>query len=114
MRMSYTTTIRLVNLSKTLEEPNNRLNGDKSPFTTIQHLVSPAEDQAAIYSHCKIPFPGAINSECHISNDSVRSRIFTTAWLRLGLVVEKWSRSRMEYSEMRGGICFPLPPSSWN
>lgn len=72
-------------MSETLERPNSWLNGNKSPFTALQHLVPPAEAQS-----CKLfpgikPFPEAINSGCHINSHGVSSRIFTAAWLRLGM-----------------------------
>lgn len=87
--MSPTSATRFAQLSKTLEKPNSWLTGNKSPITALQHLVSPAEAQAASYFHCIIPSPEAINSECHINSDNVSARIFTAAWLRLAMAMEK-------------------------
>lgn len=114
MIISLTTVTRFAHLSKTLEKPNSWLTGNKSPFTALQHLASPAEAQAASYFHCIMPFPEAINSECHISSNSIRARIFTTDWLRLGSAVEKWYSRGLAYSEVRRGVCFPLLLSSWS
>lgn len=90
-------------MSETLETPNSCLTGNKSPFTALQHLLPPAEAQS-----CKLfpgikPSPEAINSGCHINSHGVNSRIFTAAWLRLGMAVEKegpgmhWSDRRQNF-----------------